>query len=66
MYKHVYLCVCVCVCLKGRLYPRKCGAGIPGSGPVGRAHQGAARDGSAECQRGGQNEADADHQEHGR
>lgn len=66
----VALCVdhyaCVCVCSQGRLCAGEGGAGEPGSGSVGPDHQHAAIDGSAERQRGGQDEADADQQEHGR
>lgn len=54
------------VCSQGRLCAGKGGAGEPGSGSVGPDHQHAAVNRSAERQRGGQDEADADQQEHGR
>lgn len=66
LYMHVHVCVCLCVCSQGRLCAGKGGAGEPGSSSVGPDHQHAAVDCSAECQRGGQDEADADQQEHGR
>lgn len=50
---------------QGRLYVGKCRAGIPGSDSVRPGLKHAADDGSAEFQRGGQDEADAAQQEDG-
>lgn len=60
----VYAHVCL-VCSQGGPCAGKCRAGKPGSGSIGPDHQHAAINCSAERQRGGQDEVDADQQEHG-
>lgn len=54
------------VCSQGGCFAGTRRAGKPGSGSVRPGHQHAAVSCSEECQRGGQDEADADQQEHGR